>query len=98
MKGLEGHGLAGSGLEGRMSGGKPVCVVVIYWPSACVDVACVQMGLSLSSDVTSPSRRVLSRALSGQTRMACSKISGAEPHQGHVVSGWSSYQEGCAAR
>ena len=98
MEGVERGGWARSGLCGRMSGGKPVRVAVINWPSACVSVACDHRGLSSPSDVTSPSRRVLSRALSGQLRMACWKVSGAEPHRGHVVSGWSSHQEGCAAR
>ena len=81
-----------------MSGGKAVRVAVMKRPSACVRVLSDHRGLSSSSEVTSPSRRVLLRVLSGQWRIACSKVSGAEPHRGQASWGSSLHQEGCAAR
>ena len=47
----------------------------------------VQRGLPSSREVTSPSRRVLSRALFGQCRIVCVKDSGAEPQRGQVLLG-----------
>ena len=81
-----------------MSGGKPVWVTVMNWPSACVRGFDVQRGLPSSREVTSPIRRVLSRALVGQCKIACVKDSGAEPHRGQVSFGSWLHQEGCAAR
>ena len=49
-----------SRLWGNLSGGNAVRVAVIKRPSARVRVLSDQMGLVSSSEVTSPSRRVLS--------------------------------------
>ena len=56
------------------------------------------VGLCGPREETPSSRQALSLAFSGQWRIACSNVSGAESHREHVVSGCSWYQEGCAAR
>ena len=78
---------AGWGLEGCISGGKPVWVAVMYWPRACIRGSSDQTGLPSSKEVTSPSRRVFSRVLFGQCRIACAKDSGAESQRGHMSLG-----------
>ena len=70
----------------------------MYWPSARMRGPDDQMGLPSSTEVTSPSRRALSRDLFGQCRIACAKDSGAEPQRGQVVLGRSLHQEGWAER
>ena len=84
-----GEGGAGESgeLVGYMSGGKPVWVAVMNWPSACMRGLDVHMGLSSSKEVTSPSRSDVSWTLFGQRRMVCVKDSGAELQQGHVSLG-----------
>ena len=73
-------------------------VAAINRPSACMRGPDVHRGLPSSKEVTSPSRRDLSRSLIGQRRIACVKVAGAEPQRGHVLLGNSLHQEGCAAR
>ena len=57
-----------------------------------------QTGLSGPRKETASSKRCRSHDLSGQWRTACSSVSGVEAQRGQVVSGFSVYQEGCAAR
>ena len=56
----------GRGLRGYMSGGKPVWVAVMNWPSACMSGCDVQRGLPSSKEIASPSRRDLSWLFVGQ--------------------------------
>ena len=73
-------------------------MAVINWPRDCRRGPDDHRGLSTSTELTSPSRRVLSRFLSGQWRIACWRVSGDEPHRGQVVSGRSLHHERWAAR
>ena len=54
------------------------------------------MGLLEPRQETASSRRDLSLYLSGKSRIACLNVSGVEAYRGHVVSGSSWYQDGCA--
>ena len=91
--GEEGEG-GKQGLGGFISGEKPVRVAVINWLSACMRSPDDQRGLPSSKEVTSPSRRDLSRFFVGQWRIGCVKDSGSEPQGGQVSLGSSLHQEG----
>ena len=98
-EGAEESGEGGKpGLGGHISGGNPVWVAMINRPSACMRGPDDQRGLLSSKEVTSPSRRDLSRFFFGQWRIACVKDSGSEPQRGQVSLGSSLHQEGWAAR
>ena len=73
-------------------------VTMMNWPKACMRWADDQRGLPSSRDVTSPSRRDLSRSFRGQWRTAWAKVSEAEAQRGQVWLGDSLHHEGCAAR
>jgi len=81
-----------------MSGGKPVFVSVIYWPSARMRRGSDHIVASCAREQTSLSRRPRTRVRAGQVRMACWKDSGPVSHRGQVGSGFSSTHEGWAAR
>ena len=57
-----------------------------------------QTGLFGRREETASSKWCYSLDLSAQWRTACSSVSGAEAQRGQVVSRFSLYQEGCAAR
>ena len=73
-------------------------VAVINWPRACVRGPDDQRGLLSYREVTSPSRRDLSRSFFRQWKITCVKDSGPEPQRGQVSLGSSLHQEGWAAR
>jgi len=81
-----------------MSGGKPVFVSVMYSPSARMRRGSDHIVASCAREETSFSRRSRTRVRAGQVRMACWKDSGPFPHRGQVGSGFSSNDEGWAAR
>ena len=78
--------------------GNPVFVIDRKCSRACMRVEPDQMGLSAPREDGASSKRCRSVDLSGQCRTAGLSVSGAEAQRGQVVSGSSSYQEGCAAR
>jgi len=81
-----------------MSGGKPVFVSEMYSPRARMSSGSVHSAASCPREETSFSSRFLDSDRAGQARMACWKDSGSIPHQGQDVVGFSSNQEGWAAR
>ena len=81
-----------------MGVGKLVLVTDMKRPWACMREQLDQMGLCGPREETASSRRCRSLDLSGQWRTPCYSVAGAEAQQGQVVSGFSLYQEGWAAR
>ena len=81
-----------------MSGGKPVFVSVMYSPKTRIRWGSDHRLASCLREERSFSRRSRSLTQAGQVRMACRKVSGSVPQRGQVGSGFSSNQEGCAAR
>ena len=86
-EGAEAEG-EGRGLGRYISGGKPVWVVVMNWPSACMRGPDDQRGLPSSREVTSPSRRDRLRFFFGQWRIACVKDAVSEPQRGGASAVW----------
>jgi len=85
-------------LVGSMSGGKPVFVSVMYSPRARMRVGSDHIDASCAREETSFSRRFRTRVRAGQVRTLCWKDSGPVSQRGQVGSGFSSDQEGWAAR
>jgi len=81
-----------------MSGGKPVSLSVMCSPKAHLRWGSVHNLASLRREETSFSRRARTLAQAGPGRMACWNVSGPVPRRGQVRSGFSSNQEGWAAR
>jgi len=96
--GVEGGVEGGLCWSGSMSGGKPVFVCVMYSPRARMRVWSDHIGGSCAREETSFSRRFRTRVRAGQVRTACWKDSGPVSQRGQVGSGFSSDQEGWAAR
>jgi len=84
--------------SGRMFGGNPVFVSVMYSPKARMRVGADHIGASCAREETSFSRRFRTRVRAGQVRTACWKDSGPAPQRAQVGSGFSLDQEGWAAR
>ena len=93
-EGVEG----GQKWSGSMSGGKPVFVSVMYSPKARMSLGSDHIGASCAREETSFSRRFRAPVRAGQVRTACWKDSGPVWQRGQVGSGFSSDQEGWAAR
>jgi len=77
---------------------KPVLVLVMYWRRAFMRGGSVHMGLSTSTLSTSFERRFRACEQAGQGRMPCWNVPWSVPHRGQVVLGFSSNQEGWAAK
>ena len=85
-------------LSWSMSGRKPVFVSVMYSPRVRIRVGSDHIGASCAREETSFSRRFRTRVQAGQVRTVCRKESGPASQRGQVGSGFSSDQEGWAAR
>ena len=81
-----------------ISGRKPLLVLVMYWPSTFRRGDSDWTWLSVSILLTSFSRRSWAHERAGQSRIACLNVSWSVPHLRQVSAGFSSTQEGWAAR
>jgi len=84
--------------SGIISGGKPLFVSVIYSPKARMRWGSVHLVASCPREETPCSRGSRALARAGQVRMTCCKVAGPVLQRGQVRSGFSSNQEGWAAR